>query len=391
MARLVRALISLASVLGLAAVIFPVAARRVPPSMQPRAPSVSAIFYPMADTTIDSSAPGISFSSDLSLRVAFTTTTATEQRALLRFDVSSIPAGAVINMASLVLKVNALQGPSPQALQVYTIIGDWDDSVTWDTRPVTGTQIVGVGVGTSVMVASIPAAVQGWVDNPTANNGVEIVGPGGPDAYLRSFDSNEAANASNRPRLTVVYSLPCPDTLEPNDSFAEASEIIPDGRSYDSYICTGDDNDHFRFAVESGWTIGADLRSLPGDYDLELYDPGQSLMVRSVNPAREDEHAQGVAMTGGTYYVRVVSAGGSASLTNPYRLSVTLKGPETPEPTHTSTATPVPTHTPTASPTSTPTRTPTATATATVTPSHHNVYMPSVMKRASISTRAKRR
>jgi hypothetical protein len=53
MARLVRALISLAFVLGLAAVILPTAARRVPSSsLQPDALSVSAILSPSPGATL---------------------------------------------------------------------------------------------------------------------------------------------------------------------------------------------------------------------------------------------------------------------------------------------------------------------------------------------------
>ncbi len=71
--------------------------------------------------------------------------------------------------------------------------------------------------------------------------------------------------------------------------------------------------------------------------------------------------------------------------------SATFQGSATPEPTPTLTATPIPTDTSTPTPTWTVTITPTATVTATVTPSQHHIYMPSILKRLSLKTAARRR
>jgi hypothetical protein len=47
------------------------------------------------------------------------------------------------------------------------------------------------------------AAVQSWVDNPSANRGLIIANASVTDGA--DFDSSEAATAGNRPRLTIQY------------------------------------------------------------------------------------------------------------------------------------------------------------------------------------------
>jgi hypothetical protein len=48
--------------------------------------------------------------------------------------------------------------------------------------------------------------VQGWVDNPSNNNGILIANSTSADDL--SFSSREAATSSARPQLSVTYTAP---------------------------------------------------------------------------------------------------------------------------------------------------------------------------------------
>ena len=168
------------------------------------------------------------------------------------------------------------------------------------------------------------------------------------EASAIAYSSSQAS-----PPPTPAQIATCPDDYEPNDSLDTAILITPGTLA--SFICTGLDNDYFKFKVVAGERIYLHLDLLPANYALSLYDPNGKLLAYSNRPATFPETIIYIAKQDGYYFARV-SPGefGAYNPDKPYRLTLDITIP-TPTPTPTATSTPTPTPTPTATPTFTPT------------------------------------
>jgi hypothetical protein len=140
--------------------------------------------------------------------------------ALLRFDVSTIPAGSKIRSASVTLNVT---NSSVEAFRAYEIKRPWVEtaatwmlyaaSLPWEIAGANGTldraeqpagTITPLARGKQTFDLS-PALVQNWVDNSASNQGVIIAdttNTDGFDFYTREGTSNQ------RPQLSVAYTAP---------------------------------------------------------------------------------------------------------------------------------------------------------------------------------------
>lgn len=162
----------------------------------------------VADATVRSYAPTSNFGGEDYLELSFTD----DGRAatLIKFNTTSIPSQAIIDTASLRLYLSDTSGASPVSIGAYFVTSLWDEStVYWNSNPSTGI----VGVNTSIDSAlssykswSISSFVQSWVDNPSSNNGVLLLGPDTGSYFMRWFESNELN--SNVPQLEITYHLP---------------------------------------------------------------------------------------------------------------------------------------------------------------------------------------
>jgi len=161
------------------------------------------------------------------------------RRAVLRFDFSTIPAGAVIQEVSLTLNVSR-KPPDVAAtpMTVHRLLAPWGEgstdapgvegqgaaptpgSATWysafspdvawlapggDFDPlVSASQTVDLGAYTW-SAPDLAADVQDWLDAAAPNHGWLILGDESSLGSARRFDSRENATPGNRPRLTVTY------------------------------------------------------------------------------------------------------------------------------------------------------------------------------------------
>jgi uncharacterized protein YjdB len=151
-----------------------------------------------------------------------------EDRALLRWDITQIPVGAVVKSAHLNITINNSSG---NTYHIYGLNRAWtENQVTWN-QAATGTpwEIAGASgpldrdgtllgmipvTATGTIGATLNddgvAAVQSWVNNPSSNAGLIVVATGGGDGVY--FRSSEYATAGERPRLTVSYDPPATNT-----------------------------------------------------------------------------------------------------------------------------------------------------------------------------------
>jgi hypothetical protein len=174
------------------------------------------------------------------------------RRALLKFDLSAIPANAQVTSATLRIFIdrNAI-GSGNDTTALHRVLADWGEGTsdvtggsgtlasagdaTWTHRffgtpggsgptwAAPGGDFVGAASGTlailstgSYTFASQPgmvADVQAWVGNPTLNHGWIIVGPEDERSQTaRRIRSRETPATADRPTLTIEYTTTTPTT-----------------------------------------------------------------------------------------------------------------------------------------------------------------------------------
>lgn len=140
---------------------------------------------------------------------------ATDDRvSLLRFDLSSIPAGSTIQSATLQFYVD-VEG---QGFNMYRMLVPWDEAtVTFtsignrhfaanntDAESAINTNWPGVDGYTGLITVSVPAStIQNWIDGTLTNNGWLMIATHADDG--QQLRSREYGTAGDRPKLTVTY------------------------------------------------------------------------------------------------------------------------------------------------------------------------------------------
>lgn len=162
------------------------------------------------------------------------------RRALLRFDLSAIPAGSTITGVSLNLFMNQTNAPASN-VAAYRVTNSWGEGAssasagnpvaaqtndaTWihrfynttawtnpggDFAALASSTISVGGVGAYAWTgASMVSDVQAMLDNPAANYGWLLMGDEASNSAKR-YSSREATNAAQRPALVVEYVIPSP-------------------------------------------------------------------------------------------------------------------------------------------------------------------------------------
>lgn len=155
-----------------------------------------------------------------------------EVRTLVRFGNLGLPAGSTVQSASLQLTFENFE--SQTVLQGSYLAADWnvaaggnsglgwlhrDTSVNWASAGAagSGTDVLAnrsftinhfSNLGTDVHKVNLDTSVaQGWVDNPTGNHGVLLVGTVDGINVCRMYTSAHS-NLSYRPKLTISYYPP---------------------------------------------------------------------------------------------------------------------------------------------------------------------------------------
>ena len=158
-----------------------------------------------------------------------------DAHALIKFDLSSIPAGATISSAVLNLYLESLSSSTIQ-VSLYRVVRDWiegtrsgtgtADGATWNTYDSSSSW--GTGGGDHDLAATAlttingapgwyswdaTALVTGWLTAPASNNGMLLAVPSGGtgSGIAATFTSSDAtgASAGHRPQLNVTYTGPC--------------------------------------------------------------------------------------------------------------------------------------------------------------------------------------
>jgi len=167
-----------------------------------------------------------------------TTYVNSERRALMRFDLSSIPTGATITDVSLALELSRRPQAPGQTITVHRLLDTWSEGTnvaggnegqggpaqagdaTWYAREYPGTLWGALGGDFDAAPSAATVVdqlgpyewtdlemvvdVQDWVDTPTDNHGWILLG-GEALGSARRFNARENPDTATRPTLTVTY------------------------------------------------------------------------------------------------------------------------------------------------------------------------------------------
>jgi len=208
-------------------------ATAAPPAAPLGVTTATITLKPVEDTFIATGRPDRNFASSAALEVAATNPLATDQsQALLRFDLSAIPAGSIIERAQLQLQQREARDTVVRTLAVDRITQGWSaTAVTWNSRPPfddMGVTFPAPAQSDRLLRVDIRPLLEGWLYQPLryANHGLII--HSNTFAALRTFDSMEGATP---PTLVIDYTpppsqitIPLVETGSKLDAFCEPTE-----------------------------------------------------------------------------------------------------------------------------------------------------------------------
>jgi len=203
--------------------------------------------YSSADTVIRQDQTGDNFGAYNQVWVGRSGKSNPVRRALFEFDLSSIPAGATINSASL--RLTAVGFHTSASFGLYRTLVDWGEGVktgkgggtaaageaSWNNR-LTGTAAWGTpgGLAGTDYIATSSAAqtvsgtgaftwssaglladVQYWYANPTKNFGWFVISSleGTANGSVNRLATRENTTVANRPQLIIDYSVATPSVF----------------------------------------------------------------------------------------------------------------------------------------------------------------------------------
>jgi hypothetical protein len=164
-----------------------------------------------ADTWIEKQYPNNNHGDDINLKTKPHTNQT--ERALIQFDLSSIPAYSAVTCAEL--RVSEVSTQTAQTIYVHQVTNSWNESeATWNYRtlalPWTATggdynstpEWSFAADATGYRSSKVTALAQYWVNNPTYNSGVLLRSTPDNDTGQVQFES---LDGSNPPQLLVDY------------------------------------------------------------------------------------------------------------------------------------------------------------------------------------------
>lgn len=183
----------------------------------PPASSHSITLNPVADADISSANTGTNYGSSPEVWVGISSAGKTF-KSLLKFNVTSIPATAIVTSAKLRLFSTASSGSGSMQIAIYKIIANWSESTaTWtnfsNLTNYGGMQLATINAPLAnpvVVEWSLPTSlINEWRDNvPTPNYGLALFYTGFLNGTYLYFASKENAATALSPQLEIDYTVP---------------------------------------------------------------------------------------------------------------------------------------------------------------------------------------
>lgn len=227
-----------------------------------------------ADTYVNSLNPNANYGDWANIYAGYENGTSTKVRSLFQFDLSSIPAGSIINSATFKFNVMSVTGAGNVSFGYLT--GSWSEYVvTWNNQP--GLSFLNAYAFASAGSKSIGSdsytkdIVQRWVNGTTTNNGIILYeAVSGQEIYVSTRNNG---TSSNWPTLTIDYTLP---NIAPNAPVLGWSDgqvlntrtptvtwtfSDPDGDPQGSYLVEVVNGDYTQYLWTSGWINDTNARA----------------------------------------------------------------------------------------------------------------------------------
>ncbi len=203
------------------------AARQMAPAPVYAAPRNTLTVFADADATVRSDHPNSNFGSENYLDLSYIQIDLPiEEVVLLHFDLSALPAGAVIDAAVMDMYQVYAAGDSPKTLAAYYVAGNWsENTVTWNAFPTAYTWGIVSSVNSVISEYkswTITSWASAWYADPGENHGVYVRRLTGETTYFeRSFESKD--HNERRPRLVITYHFPTPTPTQTPTATATAT------------------------------------------------------------------------------------------------------------------------------------------------------------------------
>ncbi len=284
---------------------------------------------PGKDTWISSAGTSLNNGGAPDIAIGDNSAAAESRRALIKFDLSSIPAGSVVNSATLSLCEHAQQNSLTPELGAYYAIHSWEegtgngaptaDGATWTSYD--GNSLHSWGVpGGDFDTSSPPTAVapdiswggpawinfsvtnlaQQWIDGTIANEGAFIKKTAENTTlndYKTFYSSDYLADTNLRPKLVIEY-VPAPGTITLNIDETFNRDASPGSGS----VGFGNVNPGTPYDVGEGglpdYAVGLSVKSnvlwgleVDAQGDLAQVDPTNFIDIASLKWKRDGEPA----------------------------------------------------------------------------------------------------
>ena len=181
---------------------------------------------PVADTTISENNSASTEAMSGHMIVGHLQLANAMSRGLLRFELTSLPSGAVVNSATLTVTVT-ISASAADTHALHRMTAPWDEATAnwilsgfdewmngggdYQSSPDATLSIAGAGDYTFLSTPGLVSSVQAWVDNTNSNHGwvlrsqSEASGRNG-----RRFSTREESPSLPVTTLTVDYTIPTP-------------------------------------------------------------------------------------------------------------------------------------------------------------------------------------
>lgn len=185
------------------------------------------------------------------------------QRALVQFDLSTIPAGATIQRATLKLEATAIGGQL--TIEAYRILEPWSEgSTTWnESSSGTNWSTPGAAFNPTALDSiltdtigqhsfDITTTAQDWLDGTEQNHGILIGSPEGGGNRTVTYDSREGTVA---PSLEIIYTEPANTAPEisSNGGGATAGVNVAENTTLVTTVTATDgDGDTLNYSISGG-------------------------------------------------------------------------------------------------------------------------------------------
>uniref|UniRef100_UPI0035624871 DUF4347 domain-containing protein n=1 Tax=Halopseudomonas sp. TaxID=2901191 RepID=UPI0035624871 len=195
---------------------------------------------PSQDTYVDNDSDTANYGNSVDLFVNAGGGGLGDQKTLIQFDISSIPAGSIITSATLLL--NAIDVEDDINITVSQVTGTWNgNTVTWNNQPAVGAIIdtyFAAKDNTGFHDWNLTATVQAWLDGTANNFGVLL---GSPDSGSDSVQYR-SAETGTPPRLVIEYTAP-PNATDNTASVTEDGPTSANGNVISDDDGAGIDSD----------------------------------------------------------------------------------------------------------------------------------------------------